>query len=370
MAKCPFAEVQLIPKWNKVAITRYRRMNLHVAVSGQDNIRDMFARSSSACSHFYVNRKGEIFQYIDTKYRSAADRDGNDSTISVETEGGLGNSKAVNSETWSAAQVTALAKLWAWARDTHNIKDQVAKNTCSNDNSAGLSWHRLGIKGNFGGRGGILEVGYCGILYSGAFGKECPGDAKILQIPGIHEMAKGKTYKQIDGKVNKPKPESPKPTGNTPKPKRTNVQSPSNLPDGSANFPDNYVDLPINGKFSTWEVGAFQILCQNIFELTYNQRWDGDFGPMTIKDFQSLLRRNGYYIRTPFAARGLRKGVKLVVDGDAGYWFWTEVQRMMGNAEKNRANGKVYYDLKKYRLDGDPGKFTYDALSRWMNDNN
>lgn len=367
MAIAPFAQKRLIPKWNQIPITRHRRVNIHVAVTNADSIYGMFSRSNSACSHFYVNLDGEIEQYIDTRYRSASDMRGNDSTISIENAGAA-NPKTLNSEKLTAAQVVANAMLWAWLRDTHGITNKLAKNTQSNYNSAGLSWHRLGVQGNFNGRGGILESSYKsgGILYSSARGKECPGDAKILQIPGIFAMANGKTYKQVRGD-GAAKPTAPA----KPKPVKRDVpdQSPSNLPNGSTTFPDNYVDLPINGLFQLWEVGALQILLNNVVS-GRNKQWDGDFGKLTVYDTMTLLQRNGYYLQTPFAAKGLAKGTELDKDGVAGYWFWVEFQRMLGNDEKNRGNGKVYYDLNKYKLDGDPGKATYDAVSRWLNDNN
>ena len=41
---------------------------------------------------------------------------------------------------------------------------------------------------------------------------------------------------------------------------------------------------------------------------------------------------------------------------------------MLGDDEGNR--GKVYYDLRKWALDGNPETETNDAISRWLNDNN
>lgn len=210
MAIYPGAKKRLIPKWNKVKITRWRRMNLHVAVSEASSLYGMFSRSNSACSHFYVANDGTVEQYIDTAYRSASDMNGNDSTISVETQGGVRNP---DGEPWTDAQVEALTKLWKWARETHDIKNQVAKNTQTNENSAGLSWHRLGVEGNFAGRPGILSTSYKpgGIKYSSARGKICPGDAKILQIPGIWAAANGDVGDvKPAGKPSRPAPK-PKP---------------------------------------------------------------------------------------------------------------------------------------------------------------
>lgn len=342
-----------------MGIARHRRMNLHVAVSERDSLYSMFSNSNSAASHFYVAKDGTVEQYIDTKYRSASDMSGNDSTISVETQGGLGNSSKLNAEKWTDAQFNAIVKLWKWARDTHNIKNQVAKNTQTNDNSAGLSWHRLGVQGNFAGRKGILSTSYKlgGIKYSSAAGKECPGDAKILQIPAIWEAANGKV-----AEPSKPKP-APKPK---PKPKVAN-QSPTNTPDGSTNFPENYVDLKINGNFLSWEVGALQILLNNVID-GENGRWDGKFEKLTITDTMTLMQRNGYYLKTPFAANGVAKGVPLDKDGKDGYWFWVEFQRMLGDDEGNR--GKSYYNLKRFKLDGKPETETKKGIQRWLNDNN
>lgn len=208
MAIYPGAKKRLIPKWNKVRIARHRRMNLHVAVSEAESLYGMFSRSNNACSHFYVAKDGTVEQYIDTAYRSGADMNGNDSTISVETQGGVRNPEG---EPWTAAQVKALTALWKWARDTHKITNQLAKNTQTNANSEGLSWHRLGVEGNFAGRKGILSISYKpgGIKFSSARGKICPGDAKILQIPGIVEAANGSVKP-----VQTPKPTVPakKPT--------------------------------------------------------------------------------------------------------------------------------------------------------------
>ncbi|MFJ5106634.1 MULTISPECIES: N-acetylmuramoyl-L-alanine amidase [unclassified Glutamicibacter] len=358
MAIYPGAKQRLIPKWNKVKIARHRRMNLHVAVSNAESLYGMFSRSNSACSHFYVAKDGTVEQYIDTQYRSASDMNGNDSTISVETAGGV---TKPDSEPWTDAQEEALAKLWKWARDTHDIKNQVAKNTQTNDNSAGLSWHRLGVEGNFAGRKGILTTSYKpgGIKYSSARGKICPGDAKILQIPGIWSAA--------NGDIGEAKPVASKPAKAKPKPAKVADQSPTNVPNRSTNFPDNYADLKINGNFLSWEIGALQILLENVVS-GLNKQWDGKFEKLTITDTMTLMQRNGYYLKTPFAARGVAKGVPLAKDGIDGYWFWVEFQRMLGDDEGNR--GKVYYDLDEYKLDGKPEEETGKAIQRWLNDNN
>lgn len=193
MALYPGAIQRLIPRHNRVPITRYRRMNLHVAVSEAASLAGYFATVGD-CSHFYVRKDGTVEQYIDTRYESHADYQGNDSTLSVETQGGLRNA---NGEPWTEAQVKSLAKLWAWARDTHDIPNRLATGTATVDQSVGLSWHRLGILG-FGKT--------INIKYSKSPGKICPGDAKIAQIPRIYALANGASLPLAGGGKSVPIP--------------------------------------------------------------------------------------------------------------------------------------------------------------------
>lgn len=291
MAIYPGAKKRLIPKWNKVRIARHRRMNLHVAVSEAESLYGMFSRSNNACSHFYVAKDGTVEQYIDTAYRSGADMNGNDSTISVETQGGVRNPEG---EPWTAAQVKALTALWKWARDTHKITNQLAKNTQTNANSEGLSWHRLGVEGNFAGRKGILSISYKpgGIKFSSARGKICPGDAKILQIPGIVEAANG-TVKP----VQTPKPTVPpkKPT----KPSNGSVWPAKALPVATSHSTASHnawVKLMSDIGYKDKDLGlALQKWLRGLG--FYSTKWalDGDFSKESVKALQSFLRSKGLY---------------------------------------------------------------------------
>lgn len=162
------------------------------------------------------------------------------------------------------------------------------------------------------------------------------------------------------------------PQGNTSKPKpkpapKVEDQSRSNTPDGSTKFPKNYAELAVNGNFLSWEVGALQILLKNVIG-GENGRWDGEFKKLTITDTMTLMQRNGYYLKTPFAARGAKKGVPLTKDGKDGYWFWVEFQRMLGDANGNR--GKSFYDLRKWAVDGKPETETKKGIQRFLNYNN
>ena len=173
----------------------YNRVNLHVAVSESSSLFGQFNKSGQASSHFYVRRDGSSEQYVDTALQAEADLDGNDATISIETQGGVNDA---DNEPWTDAQLTALGAIFKWAMQTHGIRNQLASSSQTNDSSKGLSWHRLGIDGNFpalpnpcagrGQRGG-------GMKYSSSGGKLCPGCGKINQIPEVLARAGGATPK-------------------------------------------------------------------------------------------------------------------------------------------------------------------------------
>jgi len=85
----------------------------------------------------------------------------------------------------------------------------MATSSQTNDSSKGLSWHRLGIDGNFPAlpdiRAGRKQRGG-GMYYSSSTGKVCPGGGKIQQIPGILDAINGGST---------PPPQPLPPEGNT-----------------------------------------------------------------------------------------------------------------------------------------------------------
>lgn len=327
MAIYPGATKRLIPKWNVVRITRYRRVNLHVAVWERDSIHDLFAGSNSACSHFYVNKAGGVEQLIDTKYRSAADRDGNDSTISVETEGGTHNA---DGEEWTPQQIAALAKLWAWARDTHGITNQIAINTNTNANSEGLSWHRLGIKGNFAGRPGLASKSYGGILYSSAAGKVCPGDAKINQIPEIFAIANG----------DKKAPVVVKPGAAVVKPKAPKKS------DKSGSWPEK--PLKVTDKHTVQSDAAWREL---LAAIGYRDKDLGKNLQSWLDDLEDPRTGTGYYPMPP-----------LLHDGVMGEYGVKALQRKLYDTEGD--DGKRLYNGK---ADGKRESMTVRAEIGYLN---
>lgn len=201
MAWYPKATKQEIAKW-RTSMPSPKRLTLHVAVSSAESLFDFFSKAQ-VVSHFYVTRAGKVYQYVDTKYRAAADLEGNSSSISVETQGGVKNA---NAETWTQAQLESLAELYAWVRKTHGIHNKMATSSKEGRESWGLSWHRLGIDGNFPELPSVLagrtQRGG-GQKYSSSRGKICPGDAKIKQIEIIFKLSQ---------ETITPKPEPEKPT--------------------------------------------------------------------------------------------------------------------------------------------------------------
>jgi hypothetical protein len=167
----------------KRAMARYDIVCVHTIVG--------FAPAHAA--HFSVHSDGRIEQSRDTRYQSAANLDGNHRVIAIENEdmGGPfpnwgGDGRRVPPLT--DAQVEANARILRWAHETHGIPLQLCPN--SKPGSRGLAYHRQGIDGNFG------SFEYPGRVAGGEvwtehFGKVCPGDARIAQLPDILRLAKG-----------------------------------------------------------------------------------------------------------------------------------------------------------------------------------
>ncbi|MGJ3403278.1 peptidoglycan recognition protein family protein [Glutamicibacter sp. Je.9.36] len=161
---------------------------------------------------------------------------------------------------------------------------------------------------------------------------------------------------------SKPKPK-PKPQ---PKPE-AKKQLNSTPPDGSTVFPTDYEDLILDKDFGEITVGAFQILMEAIkIGVRYNQRWDGDWGKLSVKDAMEWLQSNGYYKKTQHARSGVPEGTKLKVDGGDGYWFWYELQRFL------KARGFYNKTTKgvPLKLDGAPEGWTIYGLQRYLNTQN
>lgn len=143
-------------------------------------------------AHFSVKADGTIFQSRDTRFQSAANLDGNHRVIAIENEdhgprfGGTPRLPA-----WvplTPEQVEANAKILRWAHEEHGVPLQLCPD--SRPSSRGLAYHRQGIDGNFDGFRFPGRVAG-GELWTEHFGKVCPTDIRIAQLPDILRLAKG-----------------------------------------------------------------------------------------------------------------------------------------------------------------------------------
>ncbi|WP_426594969.1 peptidoglycan recognition protein family protein [Cellulomonas sp. McL0617] len=215
MALFPGANVRLINKifLDVAPIAVHNRVNLH-AQGGLGTLFDFKSHTNRPSSHFWVSQTGVVEQYVDTSIQAEADLDGNDATVSIETEGGV--DPTAQTEQWTPPQLQAITALVAWIMSTHQIELKLATDAKPGPSSHGLSWHRLGIDGNFPElpdmRAGRKQRGG-GMHYSTQTGKVCPGDAKIAQIPGILAAITGGAVVVPPVVVPPPPPPPPPPGG-------------------------------------------------------------------------------------------------------------------------------------------------------------
>jgi N-acetylmuramoyl-L-alanine amidase len=161
---------------HRTPMASHRGVCNHVAVSEAASLFNYFNQPGNPTSHFYVRRDGTVEQYVDTQFRAPANLEGNASLISIETQGGVRN---VDSETWTADQVAALAEIARWTNQVHGIP--LVQMANSLPGTRGIGYHRLGID--------PWRVSG-GERWSQSYGKICPGAGKIAQIPRIISRAR------------------------------------------------------------------------------------------------------------------------------------------------------------------------------------
>lgn len=171
MARMPGAE-WLGEHSPQTPMSRYDIVCIHTIVG--------FAPAHAA--HFSTWANGRLGQSRDTAFRSAANLDGNHRIISIENE------DAAQDVPLTAEQVEACAQVLAWAHKTHGVPLQLCPD--SRPGSRGLAYHRQGIDGNFGPPFKFPGRVPGGENWSESFGKVCPRDKRIAQLPDILARAK------------------------------------------------------------------------------------------------------------------------------------------------------------------------------------
>jgi hypothetical protein len=141
---------------------------LHVNDSNGPSLYNWIAGNNNMSCHFQVAKSGVVEQYVDTDNGSWCQMAGNDTYLSIETEG-------YPVEALTAAQVNACAGIMRWANQTHGIPLQVADSV----GARGLAWH---------GMGGAAWGGHTA----------CPGDLRKAQRAQILQLALGDDMSQAD----------------------------------------------------------------------------------------------------------------------------------------------------------------------------
>jgi hypothetical protein len=142
-------------------------------------------RAPAHAAHFSTAGDGTIFQSRDTRFQSGANRHGNPRIIAIENEDTGPGFPVWDHEDGHAvpdfteAQVEAIARICAWAAQTHGIP--LVPCPDSKPTSRGIAYHRQGIEGNWGSYafGGIVPGGESWTL---SRGKVCPGDRRITTL--------------------------------------------------------------------------------------------------------------------------------------------------------------------------------------------
>lgn len=169
---------------------RYDLVMMHTMVGTLTSTDRLFRRGGYVGpeSHFGIggpwgdSREGEVLQWLDTMYQSDAQMDGNRRTISIETADNFPQD-ASDILPWTPAQLKSIVEVTAWACRTHDIPAVLVPD--SRAGRRGIAYHRLGSEHSrgVGTVPGFLVQG--GERWSSARGKECPGPARISQMPEI-----------------------------------------------------------------------------------------------------------------------------------------------------------------------------------------
>ncbi|MGH3504372.1 MAG: N-acetylmuramoyl-L-alanine amidase [Nocardioidaceae bacterium] len=161
----------------------YRRVQLHTAVSNGESLYGLFAQDGNPVAHFYVYKNGTCEQYVDTRHRASAGLDSNPDSISIETWDGYPHGWANGSDVpeWTNEQLERIADIIDWANEVHGIPVRACPS--SKPGTTGVCYHRQGCD--------PWRVAG-GQHWSHSYGKVCPGDRRVAQVPAVVQMAQGK----------------------------------------------------------------------------------------------------------------------------------------------------------------------------------
>lgn len=140
---------------------------------------------------------GVVYQWQDTVYSADANLDGWHRVISIETADNAPK-LARDLEPWTPRQLDAIAACVAWCCRTYDIPASLVPD--SKPGRRGIAYHRQGID--------PWRVAG-GEVWSGADGKECPGDARISQlknvvIPRVREILTPTKEPDVADEINPP----------------------------------------------------------------------------------------------------------------------------------------------------------------------
>jgi hypothetical protein len=205
MSRMPGAVWKPLPKGFSAPMARYDLVILHTMVGSLAGTDGYFrGGATGANSHFGTGGGGEIWQWGDTAYRSAASAAANPRSISVENADmgpgfGAWNTKDGNAvPAFTAAQLEANARICAWAHTEHGVPLERVPD--SKPGRRGIAYHRLGVPG-------YAVTG--GELWSSARGKVCPAPARIAQVDQVIARAR----QLVGGSAPAPAPAPPAPAG-------------------------------------------------------------------------------------------------------------------------------------------------------------
>jgi hypothetical protein len=168
---CPFATYRPTSFGQRQTRRKGQRGVLHVAVSERAEL----APWSGNTWHFYVNKAGQAYQYVDLDLVAWANVDANPDAVAIETQGGVSDP---DGEPWTAPQAATIARIVRWVHDTEGTPMVALPDSLFG--RRGWGPHRLGID--------PWRVSG-GQVWSSSRGKLCPGAAKIAQIPQILALA-------------------------------------------------------------------------------------------------------------------------------------------------------------------------------------